>query len=180
MHIGIVCGTNREGATSRLLAKETEAILRPLCSVDFIDMAELPIDALRADAYRSPSAGVKALVDRFVCTDGAVFIIPEYNGSFPGVLKVFVDMLPYPQGFDRRPCAYVGIAAGQFKGLRAVEHFQQIAGYRNAHHFPQRLFIGDSGNQFTDGHLKDTELAQRLTKIATEFLSFVRQIKSTA
>ena len=90
---------------------------------------------------------------------------------------MFADMLPYPEGFDSRPCAFVGIAAGQFKSLRAVEHFQQVAGYRNAFIFPRRLFIGDSFKQFVDGKLADDALTERLQTQADGFLEFIGNLK---
>ena len=176
MHIVVVCGTNREGSLTRLLSHIVVANYAEHCTVDLLDLAELPTDVLRPDAYKSPSEGVTRLVERFLRSDGVVFVVPEYNGSFPGVLKLFVDMLPYPEGFDSRPCAWIGLAAGQFKGLRAVEHLQQVAGYRNAYHYPRRLFIGDSYQQFVDGQLADDELSQRLRDQARGFMEFVENL----
>ena len=180
MQIAVVCGTNREGALSRTLAAEVAECYRQLGhEVDDLDMAELPAEALAATAYKEKSAAVQALIDRFLASEGAVFIIPEYNGSYPGVLKLFIDMLPFPAGLDARPCAFIGLAAGQFKGLRAVEHFQQVAGYRNAHLFPRRLFIGDSFSAFIDGKLADDELSQRLRDQAAAFAEFITKLSNT-
>jgi NAD(P)H-dependent FMN reductase len=178
MHIVVVCGTNREGALSRLLAKEVAASYQELVdSVDQIDMAELPVEALLPTAYGNRPPKVEALVQRFLASDGAVFVVPEYNGSYPGILKLFVDMLPFPEGFDNRPCAFIGLAAGQFKSLRAVEHFQQVAGYRNAYVYPRRLFIGDSFKQFIDGKLADNELSTRLCQQAEGFVRYINAVK---
>lgn len=179
MNIVVVCGTNRDGALSRLLATEVaESYRQRDQTVDLLDMAELPADVLLGTAYKEQPAKVKRLVDRFLAADGVVFVIPEYNGSYPGVVKLFVDMLPYPDGFDSRPCAFIGLAAGQFKGLRAVEHFQQVAGYRNAFMYPRRLFIGDSFKQFVDGKLADDELTKRLHEQAEGFLKFIRNVEA--
>ncbi len=179
MHIVVVCGTNREGALSRVLAHEAAHYYEKLGhSVDFLCMSELPPEALQGSVYAEKPASVAALVDRFLKSDGAVFVIPEYNGSFPGVVKLFIDMLPFPEGLDGRPCAFIGLAAGQFKSLRAVEHFQQVAGYRNAHIYPRRIFIGDSFKQFQDGRLVDEELTQRLKDQAEGFCKFAAAIRS--
>lgn len=179
MHIVVVCGTNRDGSLSRLLATEVAESYRVHgASVDLLDMNELPAEALQATAYKEQPENVAALVQRFLKSNGAVFVVPEYNGSYPGVLKLFVDMLPYPEGFDSRPCAFLGLAAGQFKGLRAVEHFQQVAGYRNAYLYPRRMFIGDSFKQFIDGKLADDELTKRLKEQASGFLEFCKQVGS--
>lgn len=179
MHIVIVCGTNRTGALSQKLADIAAADYKALGhDVDLLSMADLPADIMSGDAYKTPSAELTACVQRFTKADGVVFIIPEYNGSYPGVLKLFVDMLPYPEGFDCRPCAFIGLAAGQYKSLRAVEHFQQVCGYRNAHQFHRRVFIGDSYTQFAkDGSLTDNELAERLQQQAAGFVEFIGNIK---
>lgn len=180
MHIVVVCGTNRAGALSRALAEEVAQTYREReASVDVLDMIELPVEILQPSAYQDPSPQVRSLVERFLAADGVVFVVPEYNGSFPGVLKLFVDMLPYPQGFDGRPCAFIGISAGQFMSLRAVEHFQQVAAYRNAHLFPRRLFIGDSFRQFIDGKLSNDDLGKRLREQATGFIKFTQTIRSS-
>ena len=180
MQIVVVCGTNRAEAQSRILAQEVaESYRQRGQDVDFLDMNELPQAALDPLAYKEKSPEVQALVDRFLKSDGVVFVIPEYNGSYPGVLKLFVDMLPFPEGFDQRPCAFIGLAAGQFKGLRAVEHFQQVAGYRNAHLFPRRLFIGESYKQFVDGKLADDELSQRLYEQADQFIEFLEKLRAS-
>ena len=174
MRLVVVCGTNRDGALSRLLAQEVaKAYETNDHQVDLLDMNELPADALSPIVYREPSSAVTDLVDRFLAADGAVFIVPEYNGSYPGVLKLFVDLLPYPAGLNSRPCAFIGLAAGKFQGLRAVEHFQQVAGYRNAYIYPRRIFIGDSYQKFADGRLTDDELVKRLAEQAEGFVAFI-------
>ena len=179
MKIVVVCGTNREGALSRTLANQVADIYREQGhTVDLLDMAELPPETLSGSVYKEQPASLQALVERFLDSDGVVFIVAEYNGSYPGVLKLFVDMLPYPEGFDSRPCAFIGIAAGQFRALRAVEHFQQVAGYRNAYMFPRRIFIGDSYAKFTDGKLNDEELVGRIEKQAIGFCQFAESVRS--
>jgi len=85
-------------------------------------------------------------------------------------------MLPFPQGFDQRPCAFVGLAAGQFQGLRAVEAFQMVAGYRMAYQYPRRVFIGSSFKQFADGKLTDEDLDQRIKAQCEGFAGFVQQV----
>ena len=180
MHIVVVCGTNRTGALSRTLSQRAaEAYTALGHSVDLLDMADAPADMISGDSYKNQSDAVKEFVGRFLKSDGVVFVVPEYNGSYPGILKLFVDMLPFPEGFDNRPCAFIGLAAGQFKSLRAVEHFQQVAGYRNAYQYPRRLFIGESFKQFDeDGQLVDGDLADRLKQQAEGFAAFASAVKA--
>jgi chromate reductase, NAD(P)H dehydrogenase (quinone) len=178
MHLVVIPGTNRAGALSLTLARHVAAQHRSLdATVDLLEL-NLGPEFLAPDAYKQPTAGVTALVTRFLAADGVVFVVPEYNGSYPGVLKLFIDMLPYPQGFDRRPCAFIGLAAGQFQGLRAVEHLQGVTGYRNAFMYPNRVFIGSAFKQFTpEGGLADADLDQRLLAQATGFQQFITSVK---
>ncbi|MFW5845268.1 MAG: NADPH-dependent FMN reductase [Planctomycetota bacterium] len=176
MHIVVICGTNREGALSRLLSQQLAGLYRDRgAEVDLIDMAELPPEVLLGTAYKEPAPAITALVERFCAADGVHFVVPEYNGGFPGILKLFIDMLPYPAGLDARPCAFVGLAAGQFKGLRPVEHLQQVIGYRNGHCFPRRLFIGDSFKTFDyeTKRLSEASLNERITQQVEQFLAYI-------
>jgi NAD(P)H-dependent FMN reductase len=181
MHLVIIPGTNRAGSLSRKLASLVAADHQALGhSVDLLEL-QLGPEFLAPEAYKQPTPAVTALVGRFLAADGVVFVVPEYNGSYPGVLKLFIDMLPYPQGFDRRPCAFIGLAAGQFQGLRAVEHLQGVAGYRNALMYPNRVFIGEAHKQFSpEGTLVDAKLAERLKAQATGFTHFIAALKPPA
>ena len=178
MHIVIVPGTNRTGSLSIALAKlVADDYVELGHSVDVLELT-LGADFLAPDAYSKPAAAVTAMVGRFLASDGVVFVVPEYNGSYPGVVKLFIDMLPYPQGFDKRPCAFIGLAAGQFQSLRAVEHLQAVAGYRHAYIFPNRVFIGNSSKQFdATGKLLDEKLRERIKQQATAFGHFATALK---
>jgi chromate reductase, NAD(P)H dehydrogenase (quinone) len=179
MHIVVVPGTNRTGSLSTLLARLAVADYAALGhTTDLLELA-LGSEFLDPDAYKKPKPAVTALVDRFLAADGVVFVVPEYNGSYPGVLKLFIDMLPYPQGFDRRPCAFIGLSAGAFQALRAVEHLQGVAGYRNAFIYPNRVFIGDSSKQFdAASRLVDARLAERVRNQAVGFVQFIAALKA--
>jgi chromate reductase len=178
MRLAILPGTNRRGSLSLALAKLLAPEYAALgCEVDLMELALGP-EFLEPEAYKQPKPAVKTLVDRFLSCDAALIIVPEYNGSYPGILKLFIDMLPDKVSFDHRPCAYIGVAAGAFHGLRAVEHLQAVAGYRHAHNYPVRVFIGNSMKAFTpEGPLVDTKLWERLQAQAKGFVRFARQVK---
>jgi len=177
MKIVVIPGTNRQGALSAKLADIVAGHHRDAGrKVDLLDPKEMGPECLLPTAYKEPDDAVLGLVDRFLDSDGVHFVIPEYNGSFPGVLKLLSDMLPFPAGLDQRPCAFVGLAAGQFKALRAVEQFQLVCGYRNAYVYPRRVFIGSSYQQFDGDALADEELAGRVREQCDGFAGFVGQV----
>ena len=107
---------------------------------------------------------------------GLHIVLPEYNGSFPGVLKYFIDMLPFPESFEGRAVAFTGLAAGQFGALRPVEQLQQIFAYRNAYIYPNRVFIPGVHSVFDgSGRLTDAKLRERLVAQAEGFSKYIRK-----
>jgi NAD(P)H-dependent FMN reductase len=105
-------------------------------------------------------------------------VTPEYNGSVPGVLKYFIDMLKVPESFERRPVCFTGLAAGIWGALRPVEQLQAIFGYRNAYLYPERVFMPGIGKLLdANGRLQDPELLGRLNKQAEGFVTFVEKLQ---
>ncbi len=176
--ITLLVGTNRPGSNTRLVARQIETLYAELNQpVRVLDLAQVPPEIFAPTAYAEKPAGFAPFADAVLASSGLHVVTPEYNGSMPGVLKYFVDMLKFPESFERRPVCFTGLAAGQWGALRAVEQLQQIFGYRNAHIYPERVFIPGIGQQLgADGRLKDAELVGRLRKQASGFAEFTRRL----
>ena len=177
--ITIVVGTNRPGSNSRKIAAELESIYATLkIPLRVLDLAQLPPEIFSHASYGEKPKSFQPFSDAVLQSSGLHVVTPEYNGGMPGVLKYFIDMLKFPESFERRPVCFTGVAAGIWGALRPVEQLQAIFGYRNAHLFPERVFI-PTVNQALDGQgrLKDPELVERLKKQANGFVEFVEKLK---
>jgi chromate reductase, NAD(P)H dehydrogenase (quinone) len=180
--IMIISGTNRANSNALRIARiihghyQTAKIATELFSLE-----ELPREVFDPSSYAKKPPAMVAIQQRVLEAQGLHVITPEYNGSFPGVLKYFIDMLKFPDSFDRKPVAFVGEANGVWGGLRSVEQLQMIFGYRNAHSYPDRVFIPGVNNKFdADGNFTDTAINERLKKQAIGFECFVHSICSIA
>ncbi|HEY8929033.1 MAG TPA: NAD(P)H-dependent oxidoreductase, partial [Mucilaginibacter sp.] len=92
-------------------------------------------------------------------TDKFLFIIPEYNGSFPGVLKVLIDACDFPESFYDKKAALVGLSSGKYGNIRGVEHFTGVCHYLHLNIMPLKIHISNIKNEIdADGNLfqKDT------------------------
>ena len=174
--ITLLIGTNRPDANSRKIALELESIYKDLKEeISLLDLIDLPLELFSPKAYAEKPATLKPFVEAILNADGLHVITPEYNGGFPGVLKYFIDMLPFPESFEGRAVAFTGVAAGQFGALRSIEQLQQIFGYRNGYLYPNRVFIPGVNSVIDDsGKLTDGKLKERLVSQAEGFARFAQ------
>ncbi len=181
MKICVISGSNRAGNNSIKIARLVVAAHEAAgAEVELLDLRELPQNILAPEAYKNTPAEFERFRDAVLSSQGVAIIVPEYNGSFPGVLKLFIDMLPYPDAYEGRAVSFTGVAAGRWGGLRSVEQLQMVWGYRNAPTLPRRVFIPDVFKQLDgDGALKDEEIQGRIEKQAQEFVAFCSALFSS-
>jgi chromate reductase len=177
--ITLIVGTNRPGSNTRKVARHIEEIYAELkVPLRVLDLAQLPPEIFSPGSYAEKPKSFQPFADAILQSAGLHVITPEYNGSVPGVLKYFIDMLKFPESFERRPACFTGVAAGIWGALRPVEQLQQIFGYRNAYIFPERVFLPGIGNLLDDhGRLKSAELLERLRQQAGGFVEFVERLQ---
>jgi len=140
--IEVISGTNRPGSNARKIADIICGYYQELGEdVQVLDLADLPQEIFSPNCYAEKPASFQPFQERILAARGLHVVTPEYNGSFPGVLKYFIDMLKFPESFEHRCVAYTGEAAGLWGGFRSVEQLQMIFNYRNAYNLPERVWI---------------------------------------
>lgn len=176
----LIVGTNRPGSNTRKVAAQIEEIYAALkVPVHVLDLAKLPPEIFLPTAYAEKPKAFEPFAEAILQSSGLHVVTPEYNGSLPGVLKYFIDMLKFPESFENRPVCFTGLAAGIWGALRPVEQLQAIFSYRGAHIFPVRVFLPGVYNLLDDaGKIKDPELRERLQAQAAGFAKFAEKIKT--
>lgn len=175
----LLVGTNRPGSQSRKVAALIEHFYAEMrVPLAVIDLAKLPLDVFLPAAYKDKPASFAPFSETILRSSGLHVVTPEYNGGMPGVLKYFIDMLKFPESFERQPVCFTGVAAGMWGALRPVEQLQAIFGYRNAYLYPERVFIPRVHEQLDGtGALKDADLSARLQAQAVGFVDFVERVR---
>ena len=120
--IPVILGTTRKGRLSLHAAKLILGQLqrRQHVTTQLIDIAQLslPVD----DAGEQvKDARFSAAMER---ADAVVIVSPEYNHSFPGLLKHVLDSCL--KEYIHKAAGVVGVSAGVFGGTRVIEHFQPV------------------------------------------------------
>jgi NAD(P)H-dependent FMN reductase len=162
----IVSSTNRKGAVSYLISSIYKDLLKSKgIEAQIIDLENLPADfvftALYENAQKNES--FNSLEAMIKGSDKVVFVVPEYNGSFPGVLKAFIDGMEYPNAFKNRKAALIGLSSGTQGSALALSHLTDILNYLGMHVYalkPRLLQI--------EKHLKDQELSDAYMTLLKE------------
>jgi NAD(P)H-dependent FMN reductase len=175
----LIVGTNRPGSNTRKVAAHIENFYAELKTpLHVLDLAKLPPEIFSPTSYAEKPKSFQPFADAVLQSDGLHVVTPEYNGSVPGVLKYFIDMLKFPESFEHRPVCFTGLAAGMWGALRPVEQLQAIFGYRNAHIYPVRVFLPQINSLLdASGKIKDAELIARLKSQADGFAEFIEKLK---
>jgi len=134
--IKIIVGTNRKNSVSKVIAELYQAILKEKgAESEILELEKLPIDFIETAMYENNGKNEEynQFHDKLESGKKFVFIVPEYNGSFPGILKTFIDGMTYPNTFRNKKSALVGISSGIGGGGIALSHLTDIFHYLGMH-----------------------------------------------
>jgi len=174
--ITLLVGTNRPNSRARRVAALYAPLLHALgAKTQFLDLADLPADVLEGALYHNTGkhAAFNRLAARLDASDKVVFFVPEYNCSFPGALKLFIDGLPYRGGLRGKKAALVGLGTGSQGGGPALSHLTDVLMYLDAAVLPQRVRLPFIDKELaTEGQLATPLLGQLLREQAAALLAF--------
>jgi len=140
--VTIISGTNRPNSNTLKVAKYYQNQLAEKgLETTLLDLQDLPIHLIGTDLYGKRSAEFEKLQEIITDSDKFIFVIPEYNGSFPGVLKTFIDACFFPESFYDKKACLVGISSGKYGNIRGIDHFNAVCAYLHLHVMPLRLHI---------------------------------------
>jgi chromate reductase, NAD(P)H dehydrogenase (quinone) len=153
--ITIVSGTNRHGSNTLKVAKEYQRILNEKA----VDAGLFSLEDVNMMVNDAAFAKIEAEI--IIPTKQFIFIVPEYNGSFPGVLKMLFDTGSSHTIWFNKQALITGNSTGRAGNLRGMDHLADILNYVKITVHPNKLPISqvnrlmDAAGKFTDeGTLK--------------------------
>ncbi|MHB1177704.1 MAG: NADPH-dependent FMN reductase [Daejeonella sp.] len=173
--ITIVVGTNRPDSKSRKVAEFYENLLKRFeMRSQILDLAELPENFIISALYHNCGKNEKFNEIRKVMENANkyIFIIPEYNNSFPGVFKAFIDGLSYPNALQHKKCALVGISDGVSGNVIGLSHITDIFNYLGMHVLAQKIRIPFMKKNFIEGQITDAFIHNLIVDQAQQLISF--------
>lgn len=173
--ITIVAGTNRKSSTSLVISKFYKELLdKRNVENQILDLSELPVDFIVSALYENSGKNdsfnyYRSLIEK---SQKFVFVVPEYNSSFPGVLKAFIDGLKYPESFSGKKCALVGISSGIQGGGLALSHLTDIFNYLGMHVLALKPKLARISHHLEDNIITNQLYVELLEKQAEELIKF--------
>ena len=164
--ITIISGTDRQGSNSLKIAKTYLKLLTE---------KEIPAQILSLEeheVYLKNKAFIKMELDFLITAEKFIFIIPEYNGSYPGILKLLIDNSDIPKCWVNKKALLTGVASGRAGNLRGMEHFTGSLMHIKMHVHPNRLPISSVHTLLDEaGNLNDETTIKLITTQLEEFLA---------
>lgn len=144
----IIASTNRANSNTLKVAKYYQNQLdKKGLPTRLFDLQELPLNFISDDLYGKKTEEFKKIQELITDTTKFLFVIPEYNGSYPGVLKTLIDACAFPESFYEKKACLVGISSGKYGNVRGIEHFSGVCSYLHLHVMPMRLHIPSVKNE---------------------------------
>ena len=112
----IISGTNREASHTEKVANEYKRLLTEM-NIDADILTMVGMDVM----HRTPEF-LKMEKDILIPTKKFIFILPEYKGTFPGVLKAMIDNTDISKVWYHKKALLTGISSGRAGNLRGIDH----------------------------------------------------------
>jgi NAD(P)H-dependent FMN reductase len=96
-------------------------------------------------------------------TSKYIFIIPEYNGSFPGMFKGFIDACDVKKCFHNKKASLTGVADGRAGNIRGMEHLTNIFNHLRMDVLYYKIPISQVSNHLDkNGKITDNEIVKMI------------------
>ena len=127
LHILGFSGSLRKASFNTSLLRAASELLPVGLTQETYDLSSLPLynEDLKINGY--PKI-VQDFRNRIAAADALLIATPEYNYSFPGVLKNAIDWASRPPDppLFRKPVAIMGASPGPFGTVRGQLHLRQV------------------------------------------------------
>ena len=163
----IIAGTNRSDSNSQKIGKIyqemmlSKGVKSGLVTLEGVDL-------------NSKNESFLALQDTILIpTSKFIFVLPEYNGSYPGIFKAMIDLSNIKACWPGKKALLVGVATGRGGNVRGLDHVTGVLHYVNVLVHPNKLPISSVDKIMTvDGKLTDDRTISSIENQLADFINF--------
>ncbi|MGB9853543.1 MAG: NADPH-dependent FMN reductase [Candidatus Bathyarchaeales archaeon] len=174
-------GSLRKDSYNKALLRAAAELLPKEAELKIFDIKGIPL--YNQDLEVEMPARVKEFKEKIRAADAILVATPEYNYSFPGVLKNAIDWASRPLGdnsFDGKPVAIMSASVGIFGGARAQYHLRQVFVTLNMHPINRpEVMASFAGEKFDEnGRLKDEKTRVKIQELLKSLVTWAKKLKT--
>ncbi|GHU69002.1 FMN reductase [Bacteroidia bacterium] len=127
--LAVIGGISKDSLNKRLY---NESVKHNHTGLKFQTFAIETLPFFSQDTENNPPETVVAFRQAVMKSDAILFITPEYNRSFPGVLKNAIDWCTRPYGHNlwkRKPVGIIGASGGRIGTFGAQQQLKTVCNF---------------------------------------------------
>jgi NAD(P)H-dependent FMN reductase len=165
--ITIISGSNRDDNNTKKVAFEYQRFLtQKNITANVFSLDEIN-STLRNDSF------IQSENEVLVPTEKFIIIMPEYNGSYPGILKLMMDNTDIKKVWWYKKVLLTGVSTGRAGNLRGMEHLTGVLLHMRMQVHYNRLPISVVDKLMDDqDHFTDPATLNAINIQLDEFLKF--------
>lgn len=165
--ITVISGTNRKYSMTLKMARHYTSLLREQgADVHLLSLEDWPVWE-RGSAFLEIESAYLIPARKFV------FVVPEYNGSIPGILKLLFDHSDIRKCWWHKKAMLVGLADGRGGNLRGLDHLTSILHYLKMNIYYNKIPISRIHQEMDEtGQLKNELTIQAVQDQIRGFLAY--------
>jgi chromate reductase, NAD(P)H dehydrogenase (quinone) len=186
--LAFACSLRRDSFNKKLVSIAAHGAREAGAEVTLIDLKDFPLPLFDQDleAEQGIPENGKKLKKLFIDHDGLLIASPEYNSSFPAVLKNALDWVSRPApnepplvGFKGKVATLMSTSPGALGGLRGLVHVRSILGNIGVIVLPDQIAVAKAHEAFhADGSLKDPKQQAGIEGLGKTLASFLAKLKT--
>lgn len=162
----IISGTNRINSHTEKVAKIYQDILKSknihagIFSLKNIDLINKKEEFFKLEQ------------EILIPTKKFLFIIPEYNGSYPGILKMMIDYSDIRNTWHFKKALLTGVASGRAGNLRGMDHLADTLHYLKMNVYYNKLPISSVNKVMDEEGNLDADTLRAINVQLDEYISY--------
>ncbi len=170
--ISIIIGTNRPNSRSKLIAEYYSKILKNKGIINEVILLSNFTKPLNIEEIYELPAIDNPFEKKLLAIEKMIIVVPEYNGSYPGVLKTLIDSLKSNAAFNEKKVALVGLSSGVLGNAVGLGHLSDVLSYLGAHILGLRIKLGQIDKYMADDRVQNPVYEKFISQQIESFIKF--------
>ncbi len=178
--ITVIAGTNRENSKANIIANHYLQLLKEQSEESqLLCLDSLPLNFMHPQMYSSQDQNkeLATIQNKYIIPASKfIFVVSEYNGSFPGILKLFIDACSVREissSFYGKKAGLVGVSSGRAGCLLGMDHLSSILNYLKLTILPNKLPISSIDSLISErGEIIDELTKKSIHQHVNQFIEF--------